>query len=72
LFRNRTGKQITPFFGCIGYVPALVAIAVASVCEWGLRDSLSAGGIGFLLNGLVTVPAFFNYYGGVYRESLLQ
>ncbi len=72
LARKKIGKQITPFFRCISYVPALVAIAVAGVCEWSLHDSLSAGGIGLVLSGLLTVPAFLVYYGWVYREPLLQ
>ena len=72
LARKRIGKRITPFFCCISYVPALVAIAVAGVCEWSLRDSLPTGGIGFVLSGLLTVPAFLIYYGWVYRELLLQ
>lgn len=72
LARKKIGKQITPFFGCISYVPALVAIAVAGVCEWSLRNSLPAGGIGLILSGLLTVPAFLIYYGWVYREPLLQ
>ena len=72
LARKRIGKRITPFFCYISYVPALVAIAVAGVCEWSLRDSLPTGGIGFVLSGLLTVPAFLIYYGWVYREPLLQ
>ena len=31
-----------------------------------------AGGIGLVLSGLLTVPAFLIYYGWVYREPLLQ
>jgi O-antigen/teichoic acid export membrane protein len=72
LARKRIGKQITPFFGCFRYVPALVAIAVAGVCEWSLRDCLPAGGIGLVMSGLLSVPAFLIYYGWVYREPLLQ
>jgi O-antigen/teichoic acid export membrane protein len=72
LARKKMGRQITPFFRCISYVPALVAIAVAGVCEWSVRDSLPAGGIGLILSGLVTVPAFLIYYGWVYRAPLLQ
>ena len=72
LARKKIGKQITPFFRYISYAPALVAIAVAGVCEWSLRDSLPAGGIGLVLSGLLTVPAFLIYYGWVYREPLLQ
>ena len=72
LARKRIGKRITPFFCCISYVPALVAIAVAGVCVWSLCDSLPTGGVGFVLSGLLTVPAFLIYYGWVYREPLLQ
>jgi O-antigen/teichoic acid export membrane protein len=72
LARKKIGKQITPFFRCISYAPALVAIAVAGMCEWSLHASLPAGGIGLVLSGLLTVPAFLIYYGWVYREPLLQ
>jgi O-antigen/teichoic acid export membrane protein len=72
LARKKIGKQITPFFRGIDYFPALVAIAVAGVCEWSLRGSLPTGAIGFALSGLLTVPAFLIYYGWVYRELLLQ
>jgi O-antigen/teichoic acid export membrane protein len=72
LARKKIGKQITPFFRYISYAPALVAIAVAGVCEWSLRNSLPTGGIGLVLSGLLTVPAFIIYYGWVYREPLLQ
>ena len=72
LARKKIGKQITPFFRCISYVPALVAIAVAGVCEWSLHNSLPAGGVGLILSGLLTVPAFLIYYGWVYRDPLLQ
>jgi O-antigen/teichoic acid export membrane protein len=72
LARKRIGKRITPFYCCISYVPALVAIAVAGVCVWSLRDSLPTGGVGFVLSWLLTVPAFLIYYGWVYREPLLQ
>jgi O-antigen/teichoic acid export membrane protein len=72
LARKKIGKQITPFFCYISYVPALVAIAVAGVCEWSLRNGLPTGGIGLVLSGLLTVPAFLIYYGWVYREPLLQ
>lgn len=72
LARKKIGKHITPFFRCISYVPALVAIAVAGVCEWSMHDSLPAGGIGLVLSGLLTVPAFLIYYSWVYREPLLQ
>jgi O-antigen/teichoic acid export membrane protein len=72
LARKRIGKQITPFFRCISYIPALVAIAAAAVCEWSLRNSLPTGGIGLVLSGLLTVPAFLIYYGWVYRKPLLQ
>ena len=34
LARKKIGKEITPFFRYISYVPALVAIAMAVVCEW--------------------------------------
>ena len=40
LARKKIGKQITPFFWYISYVPTLVAVAVAGVCEWSLRNSL--------------------------------
>jgi O-antigen/teichoic acid export membrane protein len=72
LARKKLGKQITPFFYCIRYVPALVAIAVAGVCEWSLRDSLPTGGVGLILSGLLTVPAFLIYYSWVYCEPFLQ
>jgi O-antigen/teichoic acid export membrane protein len=72
LARKKIGKRITPFFRCISYLPALVAIAVAGACEWSLRDSLPTGGIGFVLSGVLTLPAFLAYYGWVYREPLLQ
>jgi O-antigen/teichoic acid export membrane protein len=72
LARKKIGKAITPFFRYIRYVPALLAIAMAGVCEWGLRDSMPAGGIGFVLSGLLTLPSFLTYYGWVYREPLLQ
>ena len=45
---------------------------MAGVCEWSLRNSLPTGGIGFVLSGLLTLPAFLIYYGWVYREPLLQ
>jgi len=72
LARKKIGKQITPFFRCISYAPALIAIAVATVCEWSLHNSLPAGGIGLVLSALLTMPAFLIYYGWVYREPLLQ
>jgi O-antigen/teichoic acid export membrane protein len=72
LARKKIGKEITPFFRDINYVPVLVAIAVAGACEWSLRGSLPVGGIGFVLSGLLTLPAFLIYYGWVYREPLLQ
>ena len=72
LARKKIGKQITPFFRFINYVPALIAIAVAGACEWSLRNSLPNGAIGLVLSGLLTVPAFLIYYGWVYREPLLQ
>ena len=72
LARKRIGKQITPFCRDISYVPALIAIAVAGVCEWSLRNSLPAGGLGLVLSGLLTGPAFLIYYGWVYRGPLLE
>jgi O-antigen/teichoic acid export membrane protein len=72
LARRKIGKQITSFFRCFSYVPALVAIAAAGACEWSLRDNLPTGGIGLVLSGLLTVPAFLIYYGWVYREPLLS
>jgi len=72
LTRKRIGKEITPFFRYIDYAPALVAMAIAGVCEWSLRNSLPTGSIGFVLSGLLTLPAFLTYYGWVYREPLLQ
>jgi O-antigen/teichoic acid export membrane protein len=72
LARRKIGKQITPFFRYISYVSALVAIVVAAVCEWSLHNSLPAGGIGLILSGLLTVPAFLIYYGWVYREPVLR
>ena len=33
---------------------------------------MPTGGIGFVLSGLLTLPAFLAYYGWVYREPLLQ
>ena len=72
LARKKIGRDITPFFCYISYVPALVSIAVAGLCEWSLHSSIPAGGIGFVLSGLLTLPAFLIYYGCVYREFLLQ
>ncbi len=72
LARKKIGKQITPFFGCLSYAPGLVAIAVAGVCEWSLHDSLPSGGIGLVMSGLLTLPAFLIYYGWAYREPVLQ
>ena len=72
LARRKIGKEITPFFGFIRYGPATVATAVAAAFEWVFRNSLPNGGIGFVLSGLLTVPAFFIYYGWVYRELLLH
>lgn len=72
LARKKAGKQITPFFSYISYVPALVASAVATVCVGGLSDTLPGGAIGLVLSGLLAVPAFFIYYGWLYGELLLQ
>jgi O-antigen/teichoic acid export membrane protein len=72
LARKKIGKEITPFFRHISHAPALVAIAVAGVCEWSLRNNMPPGGIGFVLSGLLTLPAFLIYYVWVYREPLLQ
>jgi O-antigen/teichoic acid export membrane protein len=72
LARRRIGKEITPFFGYIRYGPAIVATAVAAALEWLFRNSLPTGGIGFVLSGLLTLPAFVIYYGWVYRELLLH
>jgi len=72
LARKKIGKEITPFFRYISYAPAFVAIAVAGVCEWSLRNSMPTGGIGFVLSGLLTLPAFLIYYVWVYHEPLLQ
>jgi hypothetical protein len=72
LARRKISNQISPFFLCISYVPALLAIAVAALCEWTLHNSLPTGDVGLILSGLLTVPAFVIYYGWVYREPLLQ
>ena len=72
LARRKIGTEITPFFGFIRYGPGIVATAVAAVLEWLFRNSLPTGGIGFVLSGLLTLPAFFIYYGWVYRELLLH
>ena len=72
LARKKIGKEITPFFRDIRYAPELVSVAVAGVCEWSFGDSLPGGGIGFVLSGLLTLPAFLTYYCWVYREPLLQ
>jgi O-antigen/teichoic acid export membrane protein len=72
LARKKIGKQITPFFLYIRYAPALVSIAVAVACLWSTRDLLPTGAIGFVLTGVLTVPAFLIYYGWVYREPLLK
>lgn len=72
LARKKIGKEITSFFRDVSYVPVLIATAVAGICEWSLHGSLPAGGIGLVLSGLLTVPAFAIYYGWVYREPLLQ
>ena len=71
LARRKIGKEITPFFRDLSYVPVLVAIAVAIACEWAFSDSLPRGGIGFVLSGMLTLPAFLSYYGWVYRKPLL-
>lgn len=72
LARKKLGKEITSFFPYIRYLPASVAIAVAVVCEWIFRDSMPTGGIGLILTGLLTLPAFLVYYGWTYRSLLLQ
>ena len=72
LARKKIGKEITPFFRYIKYIPALAAIAVAGVCEWSFHNSMPVGGLGFVFSGLLTLPAFLIYYGWVYREALLQ
>ena len=72
LARKKIGKEITPFFWYIRYFPALVAVAIAGACEWVFRNSLPGGGVGFVLSGLLTVPAFITYYGWVYRDLLLK
>jgi O-antigen/teichoic acid export membrane protein len=72
LARRKMGKEIKPFFLYIHYFPALVAVAVAGVCEWGFSNSLPTGGIGFILSGVLTLPGFITYYGWVYREPLVQ
>jgi O-antigen/teichoic acid export membrane protein len=71
LARKKIGKEITPFLRDLSYVPVLVSVAVAAVCEWVFRNSLPSGGIGFVLSGMLTLPAFLTYYGWVYREPLL-
>jgi O-antigen/teichoic acid export membrane protein len=70
LARRKIGKEITPFFRDLKYVPVLVSVAVAIVCERIFRNSLPGGGIGFVLSGVLTLPAFVSYYGWVYREPL--
>jgi O-antigen/teichoic acid export membrane protein len=72
LARKKIGKEITPFFWSIRYLPELVAVAIAGACEWVFRNSLPGGGIGFVLSGLLTVPAFITYYSWVYRDLLLK
>jgi O-antigen/teichoic acid export membrane protein len=72
LARKKLGKQITPFFRNMSYLPTLVAVAVAGVCEWSLHNRLPTGAIGLVLSGLLTVPAFSIYYGWVYYDYLLQ
>jgi O-antigen/teichoic acid export membrane protein len=72
LARRKIGKRITPFFRDFSYLPALLAITVAGICEWTLRYRLPTGGFGLVLSGLLSVPAFLLYYGWVYRKPLLQ
>src|SRR5487761_156736 len=72
LARRKIGKEITPFFRFIRYGPVVVATGVAVAVEFLFRNSLPTGGIGFVLSGLLTLPAFFIYYGWVYRELLLR
>jgi hypothetical protein len=72
LARKKIGKEITSFLRFVRYLPALVALAVAGICEWSLHDRLPSGGIGLILSGLLTLPAFLIYYGWVYRELLRQ
>jgi O-antigen/teichoic acid export membrane protein len=72
LARRKIGKEITPFFRFIRYGPVVAATAVAAAVEVLFRNSLPSGGIGFVLSGLLTLPAFFIYYGWVYRELLLR
>jgi len=72
LARKKIGKEITPFFRYICYGPTFVALAMAGVCEWSLRNSMPTGSIGFVLSGLLTLPAFLIYYVWIYRELLLQ
>jgi O-antigen/teichoic acid export membrane protein len=72
LARKKVGKEIVPFFSSFHYVPALVAGAVAGLCEWSLHERLPPGGIGFVMSGLLVVPAFLIYYGWMYRKTLLH
>jgi O-antigen/teichoic acid export membrane protein len=72
LARRKIGKEITPFFRYIRYGPVVAATAVAAAVEFLFRNILPTGGIGFVLSGLLTLPAFFIYYGWVYRELLLR
>lgn len=71
LARRKIGKEITPFFRDLKYVPVVVSIAVAIACEWTFSNNLPRGGIGLVLSGILTLPAFLSYYGWVYREPLL-
>lgn len=72
LARKKIGKQITPFFRYISFVPALLAGVVATVCVASLSGSLPTGAIGLVLSGLLAVPAFLIYYGWLYGKPLLQ
>ncbi len=72
LARKKIGKEITPFIADVRYAPAFIAIVLAGVSEWVFRNSLPTGGIGLVLSGLLTLPAFVTYYGWVYRGPLLQ
>lgn len=71
LARRRIGKEITPFFRDIRYVPGLFAVALVGICEFSFSHHLPGGGVGFVLSGLLTLPGFIVYYGWVYREPLL-
>lgn len=72
LARRKIGKQIIPFFQQLSYFPILIALAVAAIGEWFLGKSLPTGGAGFVLSGILTLPAFIIYYGWVFREPILQ